>query len=361
MAPRYATIFGWLLFSCVGLWLRPAQAEPARLEYAAPPACPNQEAFTLRVRERGGDFDAASGDVTRVEVALREETGGFVGSVRIESAGTSSTPREVKAARCDEVADGLAVVVAIALQKNAPAPASATLTPASEAASVVAPPPPPPPPAPKPKSEPRRLRTIGQWGDQTLKVKEGELGVRADGAVTLSGGAAFGLLPGTIVPRFDLSVSRTNFITTPDDAGFIVGGILRARWSVFAPITYRADNGESASMFAFKAGIGGCSQVSYDRQGLVLLLCGEIAAGVGHASTTDALGVTTDSEEVQGIGTAGFDFDARYNLSSLFHLAVGVGGEVWVASIVASRPDGSEMVKTNPVSAYANLGLGIHF
>jgi hypothetical protein len=338
---------------------RLAAAEPARIEYSAPASCPTETAFAARVRERGGNVDAPSAAGSVIAVAIREAEGEFAGSVRLETDGSSSAARDVRSPYCEEVADGLAVVVAITLQGKAREPGVATPPPSAAGAAARAPTPVATVPIPTPKPEPRELATLGQWRDETVEVGPGEVGVRADVVATLGAGATLGLLPGTVTPRFDLSLARTNFITTPAGDGYIVGGIFRVRWTLLGPMTYEAD-GFRSEFLALKAGIGGCSQLVYDRKGLVLIGCGEIAAGVGDVVTKSESGAKTQ-DETQGFGTAGFDFEARYNISRHFHAGVMLGAEVWVAGLTAQRPDGSELVSTNVLTGYATVGFGLHF
>jgi hypothetical protein len=347
------TLTSWLCLA------KPAAAEPARIEYRAPTSCPDAAAFSARVRERGGNFDAPSSAGTLFAVTIREESGRFAGAVTLENGAASSAPRDVSAPRCEEVADALAVVVAITLQGKADQPSAAAAPAAGLAAATPAAPPPAPSAAPAPKPEPRKLRTLGQWGDESVKVGAGELGARADIALTLSAGAGLGLLPGTVTPRFDLALARTNFITTPEGDGFILGGVLRVRWTVFAPMRYES-GGYRSDFFALKAGIGGCSQLTYDREGLVLLACGEIAAGAADVRTKSPDGAQIQ-DETQGFGTAAFDFESRYNFGAHFHLGMTLGGELWPAKLTAERADGSELVSTNIGMGYLTVGVGLHF
>jgi hypothetical protein len=178
-------------------------------------------------------------------------------------------------------------------------------------------------------------------------------------ALGLSAGALFGIVPSTVVPRFDLTFARVNFITTPAGDGFIVGGVLRSRFTLLAPATYRT--GELATDFlAFKTGLSGCSQFVYDLDGFVLLACGEIAAGVAVFTTKNAAGATVKETNL-GIATASIELDARYNLSRLFQLELVAGGEAWVSKLHVDLPDGTELFHTNQFGAYATVGFGVHF
>jgi len=338
-----------------------ARAAGARINYDAPDGCPSPEDFASAVRARGGSVEDSSAPAEReIDVAITAASGGYVGTARVRSGGRSSLARELRAARCSEVADGLAIVTALASQgTNVAETPSGTV----ETSAPAETPPPPIPPAPRPAPASvalnPRLHTLGQFKEETVAVERGTIGVRNDMALGLSAGALYGILPSTVVPRFDLTFARTNFITTPAGEGFIVGGVLRSRFTLMAPATYRT--GEfSTDFLALKTGLSGCSQFVYDLDGFVLLLCGEIAAGVAVFTTKNASGGTVKKTDA-GVATAGFEFDARYNLSRLFHLELVAGGEAWVSKLHVDLPDGTELFHTNQFAAYATFGVGVHF
>lgn len=162
-------------------------AEPIAVDYQVPGTCPSSDWFLGEVRGRTPRARPAStGERARVLVVRIEgTTGGYVGRLSIDDAGTRSTPRELRGATCSEVASALALVGALAVDPqastaprpappepepppappptppaSAPASASASASaPASASASASAPasasPPPPPPSSPSTKrSEP---------------------------------------------------------------------------------------------------------------------------------------------------------------------------------------------------------------
>ena len=346
--------------SVVGTSAR-AHAAP-RLVYHATADCPQSGEFIAAVRARGGNVDleaATAGDA--IDVVIERAGDDYRGTMRVQSAGQSSEAREVRSAVCSEVADGLAIVTALASQTGSVPDATTPAAPDTKgAAATNQEAPHSPPAAPKPPAAPStRLHTAGQFHDETLSVKSGELRVRNDTAATLSAGALFGIVPGAVVPRFDLTIARTNFITTPDGAGHIIGSILRTRWTFLGPTDYRSADW-STRFWAFKASIGGCSQLAYDLSGFVLLTCGEIAAGVAKIATTDPQGRTA-TDEIVGVATAAFELDARYNLGRVFHLGLTLGGEIWLTQLTARATDGTRIFHTNPFGAYASAGIGMHF
>lgn len=150
------------------LFGRGVAAEPAAapVEYVAPAGCPPVEAFTEQLAARTPMFrEHAAEHKVRIEVV--GEPGGVLGRASLVLAGHAAE-RELRAARCEEVVEALALVVAILIDPNADtrpiavaAPAPVESAPASApppAAPVVSRPPPPPRPvrpAPRPAPSPR--------------------------------------------------------------------------------------------------------------------------------------------------------------------------------------------------------------
>lgn len=131
----------------------PSAAAPVettvRLEYQAPGGCPTQAEFWQRVqrantRLRAGDAEAAA---RAYRVTIRAASGGFEGEL-LEVG--QAAPRSLDAARCAELADALALMLAL----SADAPLSQA--PTSEVATATAPTPEaasPKPEAASPKPE----------------------------------------------------------------------------------------------------------------------------------------------------------------------------------------------------------------
>jgi hypothetical protein len=334
-----------------------AHAAP-RLDYRAASGCPTNAEFVSAVLARGGSVDLGAGSNAEIDVVIERTGDGYRGTARVRNAGQSSDTREVSAPACADVADGLAIVTALASQTGsmpdsapptsavaAPAPAKAATTPNAPAT-----------PQPKPST---RLNTLGQFHDEALSVEKGELRIRNDTALTLTGGALFGIVSGSVIPRFDLTIARTNFITTPDGAGHIIGSILRTRWTLLTSPEYRR-NDWSARFFGGKASIGGCAQLAYDLEGFVALVCGEVAAGAANVTTKDPTGHVT-KDELVGLASAGLELDTRYNWGRHFQVSLTAGGEAWLSPIKATQSDGSEIFRTHPLGAYALAGIGVHF
>jgi hypothetical protein len=349
----------------VMVWGAPSwAAAPVRLVYQAPAECPSREQFERAVSERDARFDQAPASVAGAElhVAVRADTEGFVGT--LELAGLSPVPqaREVHAEGCEEAVRGLAVITALVLRAEPSAASSAV----NEAAATAVPPKPLPsmplpsmplPPKPLPST---RLKSIGQFEDEGVDVEAGTVRFERALTHTLSAGVEVGLIPGVVMPRYDLTLSRANVVALPGGDRYLVGGWLpRVRWTVLGGSSYRSGDA-SVDMLGLKAAFDGCSSVVYDPAGLVMLICGQIGAGAMRMVTRDAAGASS-RERIVGIGGGGLELNAQYDLGSVFHLDARIGGDLTFPGIVAERADGSEIFSASLWSAHASIGLGLHF
>ena len=167
------------------------------------------------------------------------------------------------------------------------------------------------------------------------------------------------MIPQLTLPRFDFTISRANLVSAPGDQDFLLGGVLHVRWSFLGPAEHHAP-GFDTRVVAIKAGIGSCTPLTYDPNGLVLELCSEIAAGAMGLETHDAAGNKTQSKTV-GIGTFSVEAHAQYSLGSTLYVDLNLGGELWVSKVSAERPDGSQLFHSSTFNAYALAGLGLRF
>ncbi len=334
---------------------------PIQLEYTAPASCPSQAEFVAQVRSRGGNFDGpgTKTSLRAIVVSLRRDEREHTGSLQLQGNAAPSEPRVVHAESCAEVADALAVVAAIALGAPDEAPAP---QPAASAVPVVtaeaAPAPPATPPAQPPPPD-THLKNAGLWGPEAVRVTSGELRVDRSIAATLSGGVVLGAIPGVVLPRFDLNLSRANFISTPDRTNYLIGNVFGVRWSYLGNATHTAD-GYSTDISGFTAGVNACTSFAYDTTGFVFLLCGGFAVGRMHLETRALEGDYQKAKDI-GLGTASLELNSRYNIGQHFHVALALAGEFWVSELTAERADGSQLFHSNLFNANAQLGFGVHF
>lgn len=329
---------------------------PARLSYQAPDGCPTEQGFLAAVRARGASFeDASPGRGERsLNVSIERDERGFAGSLQLQQGEQTSEPRRVHGLGCLEVSDALAVITAIALQSDPAEPAAESVgaaRPAQPAAALA--------PAPV-DAQPRPAHPLEMvLRSESVPVDAGKLVFDSVLGYTLTGGVAFGVIPHLTLPRFDFTLSRANVVSTPGDRDFLVGGVLRVRWSLLGSATYHSP-GFSTRVIGLKAGIGSCSALYHDPQGLVLKACGEIAAGAMGLETRDTFGEKTQSKTL-GLGTASVDLNSQYNLGKVLHLDLNLGGEMWLSKISAERPDGSQIFHSSLFNAYLLAGVGLHF
>ena len=99
----------------------------------------------------------------------------------------------------------------------------------------------------------------------------------------------------------------------------------------------------------------------YDLEGLVLLACAHISAGLMNIETKDATGAVTQSKNVV-LGSAGLDLTSRYNFGQYVHASLTLGGETWApGELSAERPDGSRIFDARLFNGHAQGGFGINF
>jgi len=336
---------------------------PVQLEYTAPPGCPTQTEFVALVASRGGDF-AKPGVGTKARgmaVTLRRGTNEHQGSLQLRQDDAPSDARELRAETCVEVAEGLAVVAAIALRgadEATPAVAAETAPAAAPAPATAPALVTPAPAAPKAPSE-TRLRAISFSGKQEIPVKAGPLRVGRELVPTLSAGAVFGAVPGVVLPRYDLTLMRTNFITTPEGSSFLIGNVFGARWSYLSKVTKRV-SGYSTELDGFNAGVVSCNSITYDSAGFVAMLCANFMVGLAYLETTEAASGYKQVKDV-GLGLAGLELNTRYNIGKYFHLNLAAGGDIWLSKLAAERPDGSELFPSRIFNVNFQFGAGAQF
>jgi hypothetical protein len=340
-----------------------ARAQAAELGYEAPAGCPSESDFTRAVRGRGATFDAAV-TKTRLEVLIRRDEAGFGGSLVVRKDAGPPSRREVHGASCAEVANALAVVSAIALRAE-PEPVSGPPPAPSSEPEPPAPPPTPtetPPaaaPAPAPAPPPRAPLRAKGLADGNAEVAAGSLTYDKAFVANFSAGVNLGMVPSVALPRYDLTVTRTNFVSTPEGHDYVAGPIIRVRASYLGKVTRRSSDTET-EVSGFSTGIGTCYAPFYDTRGLVLMGCAEFAAGLlgfDTKSVTDGSIVSKASP----LATTSLGIDFAYNIGSVVHVGAKAGTEMVLGTLSAQRNDGSEIFRSSLFTGYALLGAGGQF
>ncbi|HEY0466425.1 MAG TPA: hypothetical protein VGC79_19580, partial [Polyangiaceae bacterium] len=177
-------------------------------------------------------------------------------------------------------------------------------------------------------------------------------------ALTAFAGAQFGMVPHTVMPRYDLSLGGASLITTPEGKSYMHGAIPRLHLGYLGQGTYTVDDATS-QIQALSFALGLCWSPIYDTRGWVALLCGEYGAGVVNIRTKN-----TEGKEIQnkttGLGFAGLGLETQYNLGSLFQLGFKLGAEFYVDSFSAERADGSRIFQSSQFAGYGMHGVGVH-
>jgi hypothetical protein len=353
----------WAPFVGIGCFTSLAGAAPVTLRFEAPAGCPSEAEFVAAVGERGANFDGPEAEARAGSLAVEVATtpAGFTGRLRVESPAGVSDVREVRDAQCAEVVRGLAVVAAIALgaqpsKEQEPAMTASAAAPEAQALAAE------PPKQPAPVAEgPRRLRGATFPQVDRVDVPAGRLHFDSDRSYSLMAGAEFGMFPGFVMPRFDFSGSLANFVTTPAGGSHLVLPVIQLRGSLSTGGVRRFADYETHAV-AFRIGVDICSLASYDSEGWVFMLCAEVGGGYASLRTRSLPGRPAYYQKKEGgFAYAGLAFDTRYNLGSLLHVGLRVGGTGQFGSLSAERQDGSQLFETNWLGGYAIGGIGIHF
>ncbi len=328
----------------------PCQAEAEGwLTYEAPPLCPTRAEFLAAVGSRGAPVTGPSGG-RGIEISILQAADGFAGSFQIRERDAVSGQRELRAAACHDVTNGLAIVTAIALGADPSAPpAPAVVSPLPARAAPAAPP-----------AEAYRLRKNADVFTGNVEVPAGTLRFQSLLTTTLTGGPVVGMIPSVIVPRYDLTLFRANFATTPSALTYLVGPILQARVSFLGDGTFRSSDGYATRARGFGFGASGCRAPLYDTGGLTLVGCIEYSAGIMQLDTKNASGTQTQSKSV-ALAAVGIALEATYDVAGRFFVAGTLGGDFSFDKLSADRPDGSQLFQSQPFSAHALLGIGTYF
>jgi hypothetical protein len=261
---------------------------------------------------------------------------------------------------CGDVVDALALVTAIAL-------ASETSDAAGPGAPATGAPPPPavaveplPDAAPRPSTEGLRGTTrLIPPRTETLQVGAGPLRFDLSRAAMLYAGGVSGLVPSVFLPRYALTLTSANFLTTPEGEQRITGLVYQLHVDFLGSGTYQSSDTRTKIVGA-AFGVDFCQSPHYDSRGLVLLLCGEYGGGALNLVTTGLDGTMMRSKNA-GFGQVSAVLDAQVTLGGRFVLGARIGGGYMIGDITAERADGSRIFSSSHWSAYAMLGAGVRF
>ena len=349
--------FLWMPLEVSALLFAPRAlaSSPVGLSYQAPAGCPAKQDFVAAVVTRGAHFDGEESPEPgrTMEVSVRKQGDGFVGSFQVRDREGLSKPREVNGISCTEVIDALAVVTAIALRPNAD---DATAVPTEDAPTSQAD---LPAATPTPKPAAKRFQGASGWGWGSMPVTAGTLRFDPQVSIGFNAGAAVGQFPSLVLPRFEASFHIANFVTAPSGAQRITGPIVRGHASLLGPATIHS--GDTKTLVMGQAvGFGICGSPHYDSRGLILLGCLELGGGLMGLETKDRTGAKIQNKTA-GFGTVGLVVEAEYSLTRGFYVGAKLGVDSFAGQITAERADGSRIFTSSSVSGYGLFGLGGHF
>lgn len=348
-----------------------------QLSFTAPESCPNEEEFRRLLKTNLTNSSETSIRHERLLIEITQEGPAFEGSFRVEGQAGAVNARVISGERCDEVLAALSVVAAIALDplakgKNASSSGEEISTAAEQTSS-----PSPvassegdkdPAGASDKKLEPDRPGSVARrpsWMrpfhlKHQTQVEAGELKVEAAVAFDVQAGINYGLTPGAVTPRLDLSARTAIFLQAPGQSKFLLGLIPRIHFSFYeGSVRPSEDYLSNLTGFTFAAGL--CGSPYYDPDGLVFLLCGEYGGGTMSVSTESSLRDFKQDLKI-GVSKVGLSAELEYALPWALHLGLRTGVEFLGAGDY--RIEGAnqeELFRLGKNNFFTTMGIGFHF
>ena len=194
---------------------------------------------------------------------------------------------------------------------------------------------------------------------ETVRVPAGELRFDLIRTASFGLGATWGLVPSTVLPRYDLTLTMGNFVTLPDGRQRIAGLIYQWNVALLDPGIYRSPN-TTTNVAAAVFGVSVCQSPLYDSKGLSLLLCVGYGGGVMVLSSSEA-DTGVNSTKTLGFGLLSGSIDLQYNLSAHVLLSARGGGGFETGDIIARRSDGTQIFKSSPWSGSLVGSIGFRY
>lgn len=371
-----------------------ARANPERLLYAHQTSCPDRTAFVAALSERGANL-ATLDEQTTLSVAVSQVGGEFVGSLSVsggsaldsdksgrtddggartmnEGAGAPAIePKFVRGASCEEVVDALAAMTALAISsrpKSTEAPAS-QLT--AESQPTVKPTPKkrvrdearPEAILPTPPPTVFRHRQRPMWGEKRpehrarFDAPAGTTYVTDLLSLTLSGGAAYGLIPNTLVPQLDLEFAKASFVTVPSARQTLVSlTTFRIGW--FGPVDFARRPTVGMELMGLEFAGGACSSPTFASDGWVVRVCGELGGGVAYTKPYIPDDGTYLGARYWPFALVSTSVTTEYHMTSLMHVALTLGHETRYIDYKTEVISGT---KLGMFSGFARAGVGINW
>lgn len=343
--------------------------------YEAPAACPKRSVLDGRLRRGFPDLQLSSDPYAPLFILrISEESGQYRGEFHPPETNDASRARTIDAPNCQDVFDSLHLFVAqhLSAQSRQDYPPHRTFSSGPESSTDGE-------KATNTRAEARTDEpaeadvpdTSGSLARRPSWVKPyhfhhktqspaGELRLDKLFAADLQGGAMYGLLPGSALPRIDLTVRSARFLTPPGERPFLLGFTPRIRATAHVDTTRRTSERET-DISGYTFAVGACYSPFYDPSGWVLLGCADAGGGIlqtGQLVFADRGGYSAKV----GVLRLGASAEAEYNLSTLFHLAWRVGYEANLPlNLQHQWEDGTEVFQPGKDSIYGTMGVGMHF
>jgi hypothetical protein len=354
------------LAATLSLGAAPARADvplPTRIEYHAPPNCPPASEFEKRLRARAPRVRlVASGSAPRtlyVEIVRRAD--GMAGTLRVGDG--ADRRRNLKAARCEDTVDGLALVAAVALDPEGPSgPAPPDEPPPAPTPAAPSPEPPanPPPPRPEPAPSPNSPPSVLPPNDLVRSNPEADRDTRRPAPRSpptedfwhllagVGAGGLFGQAPGAL-PAF-MFLFGTEWYVSPFWAPSLRVSIVQ---------TAERDFNEPGGIVQYRTtlGMGEACPFRFGPPQLAFRPCLAGAAGVATISGSQTQGAESHSRGRWYLGGSGL-------------MALGVSKDIDVTAaagiLVPMRRDSYQFMPTvffsDPaVSEFVRLGVSVAF
>jgi hypothetical protein len=326
--------------------------------------------FVEAVRARGVELEGTStAPASLVTLRITENEGAFDGEIQISAAAGTSEPRTARGSTCEEVIQAMAVIAALTLEQRSAL--ASTESPAAAAPKAEA-------LGDKPAFylKPRAaLDPVPQKFEGYTKRNHGfrdetahEAWVTGPGtvhldrlsAITVAVGASFGLLPGIFIPELELNMVSAQFLTLPGGGQTLVGVIPIVRYKLLGPGIWKERETE-VNLWGFSFGIGLCATPHFDSDGWVLLGCAVFGGGMNYVDAWASTPADESNETYLGFGELSLTGQIGYNFASHFHVTLLVGGSEFTGprNVKLARDD--ELLTLGFFTAFATLGVGVHY
>jgi hypothetical protein len=310
-------------------------ADAIHITYAAPAGCPSDATFLGQVRSRIREVHALA---TRYEVVLSSDTRQVRGVLRVQEE-SRETIRELIGASCDEVAEGLALIMALLIDpgaSTAPARDLVLATPPASREPLQPPKPPPPDRLPEPADTVVALHS-------SLPPSR-HFSLEAGGTLFLRNAIAPGL-----------NASGGAFLETEIVGNGLISPLLRMSVEFGSSHVF---GGDGRADFSWTTGIlDGCAVVQLVRSRLALPLCIGLDFGRVVATGSDVPDPQTERQPWLSIDTTSRLDWSPADSSWFLELDSGAQMPLYRARFYFSPS--TTLYTTPKVAAFAGIGVGL--